>query len=150
MEIVRFGGEYRERIPRLAVVEIAAPEAGESVRRSVFDKDLDGRQAFALDGPFVETIDREQASLAFLEQRGPELFLVHRLDAGVEGRIFRLKFAGTVPLAPPAGFERLDQPVTAAGDDERRLGRPQIPPIDKFVGRFPIRNVLLIPADVDL
>ena len=64
--------------------------------------------------------------MAFLEQRGPKLFLVHRLDAGVKGRELGLELMRAVPLAPPAGREGLYKPVAASRDNVGRLGRAKI------------------------
>ena len=126
------------------------PEAGEGVGIAAFDKDLDGRQALASYGPFVKTVDRQQAALPFLEQCGPQLFLVHRLDACVKGRILRLEFMRAVPLTPPASLDRLDQTIPTPCNDPSRFRRTQIPSRDEQLWMVPFENELFIGLDLCL
>src|ERR1043166_6512931 len=100
-KLVRVGREDGEGISCLIALEIAAPQSGKRVRLAARDKYLDRRQAFAFDRPLVKAVDRKNATLAFLQKIGPELFVVHRLDACVERGKFRFELPRSVPLTPP-------------------------------------------------
>ncbi len=51
---------------------------------------------------------------------------MHRVDACVEGGVLRLKLPCPIALAPPAGFDRLDLTIGAAGNDPAGLGWPKV------------------------